>query len=129
VVDRFATVAAACRMAIEVGLLPWQSEDTDAGVEACLTRWAENDKLDPVATAIVQFMEKRAPWEGTASQLLKDLSRLSNGVIKSPESLGRWLKKSENVQRLKAAGFEIEQTRDETRHRTKLIRIGRIEEE
>ena len=40
VVDRFSTVAAALRMAIEAGLLPWKVEDTDVGVEACMIRSA-----------------------------------------------------------------------------------------
>jgi hypothetical protein len=129
VIDRFGTVAAALRMAIEVGLLRWKSEDTDAGIEACVVRWADYDKMNPVVIAIVRFMGERQSWEGTASQLLKDLSRLSNGVVESPEALGRWLKKPENLQRLEMAGVKIAETRDRSRNRTKLIRIERIEEE
>ena len=48
VIDRFATVAAACRMAIiEIGL-PWKAEDTDAAIEACVIRWAKHDNLNTV---------------------------------------------------------------------------------
>ncbi len=122
VIDRFATVAAACRMAIEVGLLPWKIEDTDADVEACVIRWADYDRLNPVVVAIIEFMGERQSWEGTASQLLTEL----NGAVDSAESLGRWLRKSENVRRLKAVGFEIARTKDTTRNRTKLIRIERV---
>jgi hypothetical protein len=61
-------------------------------------------------------------WEGTASQLLTEL----NGAVDSAESLGRWLRKSENVRRLKAVGFEIAPTKDTTRNRTRLIRIERV---
>jgi hypothetical protein len=40
VINRFALVAAALRMAIEAKLLPWTVADTDLGVAACMTRWA-----------------------------------------------------------------------------------------
>jgi hypothetical protein len=121
VVDRFGTVAAACRMAIEVGL-PWKSEDTDADMEACLIRWAEHVKMNPVVVAIVEFMHGRQCWEGTATQLSTGL----NGAVDSPESLGHWLGEAENVRRLKAVGFAIAHTRDKTRNRTKLIGIKRV---
>ena len=38
ILNRFALVAAALRMAIEAKLLPWSIEDTDCGVAACMTR-------------------------------------------------------------------------------------------
>jgi len=40
ILNRFALVAAALRMAIEAKLLPWQWDDTDLGVAACMARWA-----------------------------------------------------------------------------------------
>ena len=48
VLNRFALVAAALRMAIEAGLLPWNVDDTDLGIAACMTRWAKarNGRLD-----------------------------------------------------------------------------------
>jgi hypothetical protein len=118
VIDRFGTVAAACRMAIEVGL-PWKIEDTDADVEACVIRWADYDRLNAVVVAIIEFIGEQRLWEGTATQLLTEL----NGAVHSAESLGRWLRKSDNVRRLKALGLEIEHTKDTTRKRTKSIRI------
>ncbi len=50
VIDRFSTVAAACRMAIEVGLLPWNAEDTDS-IETCVTRWAAHDNFNLIVMA------------------------------------------------------------------------------
>jgi putative DNA primase/helicase len=44
VMNRFALVAAALRMAIGAGLLPWDVEDTDLGVAACMVRWAKTRK-------------------------------------------------------------------------------------
>jgi putative DNA primase/helicase len=44
VINRFALVAAALRMAIEAGMLPWSIDDADLGVAACLVRWAANRK-------------------------------------------------------------------------------------
>ena len=38
IVNRFALVAAALRMGIQAGLLPWSIEDTDCGVGACMAR-------------------------------------------------------------------------------------------
>jgi hypothetical protein len=121
VIDRFGTVAAACRMATEVGL-PWKIEDTDADVEACVIRWADHDRLNAVVVAIIEFMGEQRLWEGTATQLLTEL----NDAVDSAESLGRWLRKSENVRRLNAVGFQITHTKDATRKRTKLIRIERV---
>ena len=70
VIDRFATVAAACRMAIKARLLPWDIEDTDSGIESCIARWAQYDnRLEPVIVAIIEFMDGRQSWEGTAQQL------------------------------------------------------------
>jgi putative DNA primase/helicase len=40
VLNRFALVAAALRMAIEARLLPWAVAETDVGIAACMTRWA-----------------------------------------------------------------------------------------
>ena len=40
ILNRFALVAAALRMAIDAKLLPWQANDTDLGVAACMARWA-----------------------------------------------------------------------------------------
>jgi Domain of unknown function (DUF927) len=122
VIDRFATVAAACRMAIvEIGL-PWKVEHTDASIEACAIRWAEHDNLNTVVVAIIAFLGERLSWEGTASQLLAEL----NGAVASAESLGRWLRSPENARRLKAVGFKLAHTKDATRNRTKLIRIERV---
>ena len=138
VIGRFATVAAACRMAIEAGLLPWKIEDTDADIEACVKRWAAgwtkygNDDIstgtdidadtDTVAAAIVNFMSEKQTWEGTAAQLFAEL----NGAVASPESLGHRLGKRENLQQLKAARIEVSRHRDKTPKRNKLIRFNRV---
>jgi uncharacterized protein (DUF927 family) len=39
VINRFALWAAALRMAIEAGLLPWNIAQADAGIAACMERW------------------------------------------------------------------------------------------
>ena len=121
VVDRFATVAAACRMGIEAGLL-WQNADTDAHIEACVTRWAEHEKMDTVVAAIAHFIGERQSWQGTASELMDQL----HGAIDSPEALGRWLKKSENLRRLKLSGFEVQKGKSTGHDRSRLIHIGRV---
>jgi putative DNA primase/helicase len=42
ILNRFALVAAALRMAIEAGLLPWSIDETDRGVAACMARCLAN---------------------------------------------------------------------------------------
>jgi putative DNA primase/helicase len=44
VINRFALVAAALRMAIEAGMIPWSMDDADLGVASCLVRWAASRK-------------------------------------------------------------------------------------
>ena len=48
ILNRFALVAAALRMAIEAGLLPWSIDETDCGVAACMARCltSRNGRLD-----------------------------------------------------------------------------------
>jgi uncharacterized protein (DUF927 family) len=47
VVNRFALYAAALRMAIEAGLLPWSAVQADTGIVAAMGRWAaQRDSLD-----------------------------------------------------------------------------------
>jgi hypothetical protein len=42
ILNRFALIAAALRMAIEANLLPWSINDTDLGVASCMTRWLKS---------------------------------------------------------------------------------------
>jgi hypothetical protein len=44
VINRFALVAAALRMAIEANLLTWSINDTDLGIAHCMTRWLASRK-------------------------------------------------------------------------------------
>jgi putative DNA primase/helicase len=48
ILNRFALVATALRMAIEANLLPWSIDDTDLGIAACMTRClrSRNGRLD-----------------------------------------------------------------------------------
>ena len=121
VVDRFATVAAACRMGLEAGLL-WENAETDADIEACVMRWAEHEKMDTVVAAIAHFMGERQSWQGIASELMNQL----NGAIDSPEALGRWLNKSDNLKRLKLSGFKAWKDKSKGHDRSRLILIERV---
>jgi hypothetical protein len=44
ILNRFALIAAALRMAIEANLLPWSIDGTDLGIAACMTRWLTSRK-------------------------------------------------------------------------------------
>jgi len=48
ILNRFALIAAALRMAIEANLLPWSVDETDCGIAACMARWltSRNGRLD-----------------------------------------------------------------------------------
>src|SRR5262249_3212863 len=60
-------------------------------------------------------------WQGTASELQAGL----DGAIDSAETLGRWLRKPENLRRLRVVGFTVEQHKAKTRDRSRLIHIER----
>jgi putative DNA primase/helicase len=44
ILNRFALIAAALRMAIEANLLPWSINDTDLGIAHCMMRWLSSRK-------------------------------------------------------------------------------------
>jgi hypothetical protein len=125
VIDRFATVAAALRLAIAAGLLPWGNEDTDAGVAACMLRWAQALKLDPVVVGILRLMAQQPQWEGTATELLARGADIRDWP-KAPETLGLRLKDGQTRQQLANSGITIEHGRTQDRKR-RWIRISRIE--
>jgi putative DNA primase/helicase len=53
VVNRFALHAAALRMAIAAGLLPWTVEEADMGIVACMGRWvAQRGNLDTAGEVV-----------------------------------------------------------------------------
>src|SRR5262249_35216130 len=53
VVNRFALFAAALRMVIAAGVLPWSVEDADAGIVACMSRWAaQRSNLDTAGEVV-----------------------------------------------------------------------------
>jgi len=53
VVNRFALHAAALRMAITAGLLPWAIKEADAGIAACMGRWvAQRGNLDTAGEVV-----------------------------------------------------------------------------
>ena len=130
VIDRFATVAAGLRMAIEAGLLPWTVEDADAGIEACVVRWdeAQDDDdesdvvADPIPAAIAEFMVGRQAWQGSATELSSKL----NGAATSAESLGHALRKRANRRQLKESHIVVTPMRDDTPKRNRIIRIEKI---
>jgi uncharacterized protein (DUF927 family) len=59
VVNRFALHAAALRMAIVAGLLPWTAEEVDLGIVRCMARWVQlrgnTDTAGELARAAVLF--------------------------------------------------------------------------
>ena len=139
---RFATVATACRLAIDNGVLPWAVEDTDVGIERCVERWAgaiDADAVVPVAkvntvvadeivAAIVAVMneyfmdEQKLQWVGTAEELAGALNESERTSV-SAKSLGRWLGKEHAQRELREAGFEVARTRDAT---SRMIHFSRI---
>ena len=142
VMTRFATVATACRLAIDNGVLPWAVEDTDVGIERCVERWAgaiDADAVVPVAkvntvvadeivAAIVAVMneyfmdEQKLQWVGTAEELAGALNESERTSV-SAKSLGRWLGKEHAQRELREAGFEVARTRDAT---SRMIHFSRI---
>ena len=62
ILNRFALVAAALRMAIEAKLLPWSSDETDCGVAACMTccLTSRNGRLDLTGEVLGAIEQIRA---------------------------------------------------------------------
>jgi len=53
VVNRFALLAAALRMAIAAGLLPWTTEGADTGIVSCMDRWvAQRGNVDTAGEVV-----------------------------------------------------------------------------
>jgi hypothetical protein len=86
VVNRFALHAAALRMAITAGLLPWTIEEADAGIAACMGRWvAQRGNLDTAGEVV-----------RTARQVERELaSGLGDRFIHIHRSGGKWTPVSE----------------------------------
>src|SRR5262249_48371804 len=86
VVNRFALYAAALRMAIAAGLLPWTIEEADAGIVACMGRWvAQGGNLDTAGEVV-----------RTARQVERELvTGLGDRFIHIHRSGGKWTPVSE----------------------------------
>jgi len=81
VINRFALLAAALRMAIEAGLLPWGVESADAGIVACMGRWAAQRGHTDSAGEIVR----------AAGQIVADLTaQLSDRFIRVAKTGKGW---------------------------------------
>src|SRR5262249_46557346 len=82
----------------------------------------KHEKMDTVVAAIAHFMGERQSWQGIASELMNQL----NGAIDSPEALGRWLNKSDNLKRLKLSGFKAQKGKSKGHNPSQLICIERV---
>lgn len=88
---------------------------------------------DPVTKAMIDFVDKGAPWEGTASELLKILvdsvpDELKNikSWPKTPGALGIALRRAEKF--LKAVGLIIEFRREAGSRSKRLIAIRKVQQ-
>ena len=69
VINRFALIAATLRMTIEAGLLPWKPEDADAGILACMGRWAkQRGNLDTAGELLRGIRQLRAVITATLAE-------------------------------------------------------------
>ena len=86
VANRFALLAAALRMAITAGLLPWTIKEADAGIAACMGRWvAQRGNVD-VAGEVVR---------ATRHVERELVSSLADRFIHIHRSGGKWTPVSE----------------------------------
>jgi uncharacterized protein (DUF927 family) len=86
VVNRFALLAAALRMAIAAGLLPWTVEEADTGITACMARWVAQRGNTDTAGEIVR----------AAQQVERELVKnLAENFIHIHQVNGKWTPISE----------------------------------
>lgn len=84
---------------------------------------------DPVAAAVVQFIDNHGEWTGTASKLLDLLipegdSRTLKGWPKTASGMGSALRR--NVSPLRSLGIDVDHDRDADRNQTRRWTIRKI---
>ena len=89
VVNRFALHAAALRMAIAAGLLPWTAEEADMGIAACMGRWvAQRGNVDTAGEVMRAACEvERKLAAGLRDQFIYiNKSKAGNKLIPATEA-------------------------------------------
>ena len=89
VVNRFALHAAALRMAIAAGLLPWTIEEADAGIAACMGRWvAQRGNVDTAGEVMRAAHEvERKLAAGLRDQFIRiNKAKTGNKLIPATEA-------------------------------------------
>jgi uncharacterized protein (DUF927 family) len=89
VVNRFALHAAALRMAIAAGLLPWTVEEADMGIVACMGRWvAQRGNVDTAGEVMRAAREvERKLAAGLGDQFIHiNKSKTGNKLIPATEA-------------------------------------------
>ncbi len=87
VVNRFALVAAALTMAIEVGILPWSTSDTDAGIIACMERWlSQRGNTDAAGELLHEISRRRQTFAATMDVRLIRLGRDRGRLVPASEA-------------------------------------------
>jgi hypothetical protein len=82
VVNRFAFVAAALRMAIDAGIVPWASADTDAGIIACMDRWVrQRGNTDAAGELLQEIHRRRQTFAATSDDRLIRLGRNGSRLV------------------------------------------------
>jgi uncharacterized protein (DUF927 family) len=82
VINRFALIASALRMTIEAGLLPWKPDDADAGILACMGRWAkQRGNLDTAGELLRGIRQLRAVITATLAERFIHLRKDAKGHL------------------------------------------------
>jgi putative DNA primase/helicase len=88
VVNRFALYAAALRMAIVAGLLPWTIEEADMGILACMERWVRQRGNINIAGEVLRATNavKRELVAGLDSRLIRIVRKRGKGWVPATEA-------------------------------------------
>ena len=124
----FAVWVAACEEA-----LPWEAGTfMEYHTENRRQAIGANLESHTVATGLIQFMEGRTEWEGTATELYNLIEREVEGIYRkkdwpdSPKWLSGRLKQVTPALR-QGAGLDVHWTRKNDEKRTRLLQVSRIE--
>jgi uncharacterized protein (DUF927 family) len=82
VINRFCLIAAALILAVEAEIMSWSTDDTDAGIIACMDRWVrQRGNTDAAGELLQEISRRRQTFAATIDDRLIRLARDERGRL------------------------------------------------